>query len=138
MAQSPSFWHPDDRTLRQFSEAALYALGLVACPLALWRGHPRLAAVYWGAAVTVRLVGWARPGALRPLYRASMAVSRPVGWLIAHVAMAILYFVVFAPVAALFRLIGRDALQRRFDRDAVTYWEAHGPDDGPERSLRTY
>jgi hypothetical protein len=34
-----------------------------------------------------------------------------------------MYFVIFLPVAIVFRLIGRDALQRVLNRSAATYWQ---------------
>jgi hypothetical protein len=36
--------------------------------------------------------------------------------------LGLMYFGVITPVALLFRLLGRDALQRRFQPQTDTYW----------------
>ena len=49
----------------------------------------------------------------------------PIGWLISHVILAVLFYGILTPVGFMFRLIGRDPLSRR--RAAVapaTYWTA--------------
>jgi hypothetical protein len=54
------------------------------------------------------------------------------------VALAVLYYLVFTPVAVAFRLMGRDALDRKFDPQAASYWEAHNPDRGAAGYLRQF
>ncbi len=41
--------------------------------------------------------------------------------------MALLYYGLFTPVALIFRIMGRDALDRRFEPDAATYWTKRKP-----------
>jgi hypothetical protein len=43
---------------------------------------------------------------------------------VGEVLLLVIYFLVFTPVAMLFRIIGRDALARKIDRGAATYWRA--------------
>ncbi len=123
-------WRPDRKTLAEFSEAWLFFLGMVATPLAYFRGHPTLAAALWIAAVAGRLLGLARPEWLRPAFLGLTLLTFPIGWVVSNVVLALLYYGVFTPMALVFRLIGRDALQRRLDRDAPTYWEPYRPGEG--------
>jgi len=134
----PIPWTPDRKTLREFSEAALFALGMVAAPLAYFRGQPRLASTCWLLAVAARLLGLVRPGWLRLPFLALTLATWPIGWLVSRVALALLYFLVFTPIALTFRLLGRDALNRKFDPEAPTYWESYKPDRGLERYLRPF
>jgi hypothetical protein len=67
-----------------------------------------------------------------------MIVTWPIGWLISHLMLGAIYFGVFTPVAIVFRLIGRDPLARRFDRQASSYWEAYQPNRGLARYLRQF
>ncbi len=55
----PINWKPDRKTLGEFAEAGMFALGMVAAPLAYFRGQPRLAAAFWVVAVILRV---RRPG----------------------------------------------------------------------------
>lgn len=134
----PIPWNPDRRTLREFSEAGLFALGMVAAPLAYFRGQPRLAAACWVAAVVLRGLGLARPGWLKPIFLGLTLATWPIGWVVSKVALGLLYYAVFTPVALTFRLIGRDALHRLIDPKATTYWEPYRPDRGVDRYLRPF
>jgi hypothetical protein len=65
-------------------------------------------------------------------------VTFPIGFVVSHLALAIIYYLVFTPVALVFRLMGRDALRRKLDPQAKSYWEAYNPDRGRERYLRQF
>lgn len=132
-------WKPDRKTLAEFSEAWLFFLGMVGAPLAYFRGHPRLAAALWLAAVIGRLLGLVRPQWMRPAFLGLTLLTFPIGWVVSNVVLALLYFGVFTPVALIFRLIGRDALKRTLDRQAPTYWEPYQPGaGGMRRYLRPF
>lgn len=127
-------WSPDRRTLRQF--AALWLLFLFALGFyRAWHGggldgdHPfgfegpwRLPIVLWGLGLLAGAPGLIAPALIRPLYVGMMMVTFPIGWVVSHVLMAVVYFALFVPIAYVFRSIGRDRLKLRFDRDAKTYW----------------
>jgi Gpi18-like mannosyltransferase len=138
MALLPIPWNPDRTTLRQFSEFGMFVLGMVLAPLALWRGQVTAAAALWTIAVALRLAGLVRPSWLKPLFVGLTVLTWPIGWAVSHAALAVTYYLVITPMALVFRLLGRDALQRRFDRQAASYWEPYNPDRGLKRYLRQY
>src|SRR3954447_25336040 len=138
MSLVPINWHPDRKTLAEFSEFAMFFLGMVGAPLAHFRGRPTLAAGCWAAAVAIRLVGAWRPLRLRPVYLGLTLATWPIGWVVSHLLLALLYYGVVTPIGLAFRLAGRDPLARRFDRDAATYWEPYDPDRGVDRYLRQF
>jgi len=72
-----------------------------------------------GAAVG--LVGLVRPDAIRYVYTGWMIAAFPIGWTISRLIVTLLFYVVFAPFALVFRLLGRDAL-RLHRRAPTTYW----------------
>lgn len=132
-------WKPSERKLAGFSEAWLFFVGMIGAPWWAWRGFWGVAAVFWVLAVLVRGVGLWRPSYLKPLFVGMTLVSWPIGVVVSWTAMALFYFGVITPVAIVFRLIGRDALKRKFDRDATTYWEAYRADHGgSERYLKQF
>jgi hypothetical protein len=138
MSLVPINWRPDRKTLGEFSEFGMFFLGMVAAPAAYFRGRPALAAAFWVAAVAGRLVGIFWPMWLRPVYLALTLATWPIGWLVSHLTLALLYHGVVTPIAVVFRLIGRDPLTRRLDPDASTYWEAYNPDRGMDRYLKQF
>lgn len=130
--------HPDRKALNEFSEFGMFFLGMVAAPLTYFRGHSTFAAVLWFAAVVLRLTGLLRPTWLRPIFVGLMIATWPIGWVISHLALGLLYYGVFTPIGVFFRFTGRDAMTRRFDRNAPTYWEPYNPDRGIDRYLRQF
>jgi hypothetical protein len=113
---------PSEKTLRQF--AGLWIVFFTT--LAAWRavqGH-RGGSVWVLAAVAIVIggLGLARPAAVRPVYTGWMIAAFPIGWLVSRAMLALLFFAVFAPVAAIFKMIGRDALRLRRRDDRQTYW----------------
>jgi hypothetical protein len=134
----PINWNPDRKTLAEFSEAGLFFLGMVAAPLAYFRGHPTLAGTFWILAVAIRAVGLIRPEWLKPAFLGLTLATWPIGWVVSKLALALLYFLVFTPIALVFRLMGRDALQKSADPKATTYWEPYRPNRGIDRYLRPF
>jgi hypothetical protein len=68
------------------------------------------------------VVGLIRPGVLRPVFRAAMVVAFPIGWVVSHLVLALLFYGVLTPLGLFFRAIGRDPLSRNYDLEAVSYW----------------
>ena len=46
----------------------------------------------------------------------------PVGFVVSHLVLAILFFGVLTPAGLLMRLLGRDPLERKFDEGRKSYW----------------
>ena len=111
---------PSDRTLRQFAAFCL----LLGGGLALWQGWGTgnlvPAAIVAAAALAVGIPGLLRPQTLRWIYVGWMMAAFPIGWVFSTLLLALVFFGVVTPLAMLFRLMGRDALRRRSNRDS--YW----------------
>ena len=116
---------PSSRKLRQF--AGLWLVFFAG--LGLWRltrGHagidgPGLMVL----GVVVGTLGLVRPGAIRLIYTGWMIAAFPLGWTVSRVMLAGLFYLVFTPVAAVFRLMSRDALRLRRPQTMSTYWTEH-------------
>jgi hypothetical protein len=122
------------RTLRQFAALWILFLGGLACWDAFGRDRPGRALVWAGLALAIGPLGLVKPAAIRPVFVGLMAVTAPIGWAVSHVVLGILYYGVFTPVGLFFKLIGRDALARRYRPDLDSYWE---PKPAP-RDVRSY
>ncbi|MGH9672848.1 MAG: SxtJ family membrane protein [Bryobacteraceae bacterium] len=121
--------HPDRRTLRQFAALWIIFFGAIAA----WKSSLVVAAV----AAAGGALGLAFPTAIRPVFVGWMILAFPIGWLISHVVLALVYFVVFLPIGLWFRVIGRDALAlRKPDRD--TYWSEKPAQEDVSRYFRQF
>jgi hypothetical protein len=130
-------WHPSPKQLRQF--AALLAVFLGG--LGTWfyvRGNSGVltAALFAGACVGLIGLLWPRP--LRFVYVAWMAAAFPIGWLISHLLLAAVFYLVLTPVGLIMRLVGYDPMQRRFDPDTQTYWQPREPNKDTSRYFKQY
>src|SRR5437763_1864795 len=129
-------YRPGRRPLRVFGAAAAALLGLAA---ALgWNRHPAWAGVLAGGAVVVAAAAVVRPELLRWPFVGLSVVTWPVGLVVSWAVLAVLFYAVITPVGLMMRLFGRDALARRFDRGAATYWTERRPVTDPGRYFRQY
>jgi hypothetical protein len=122
-----------DRLLRQFAGLWLAVFGALSLLQGVGRGHLVLASVLAALAVVPGLAGLARPRSVEPVFRVAMAAAIPIGWVVSHVLLAVIFYLVITPVAIFFRLIGRDALVRRPAPGAGTHWVAREPTTDPRR-----
>jgi hypothetical protein len=118
--------NPTRRELRQFAGIWLPLFCVVAAAV-LWRWGfaPGLAGFVAAAGIAIGIQGWLRPELFRPIFVGWMAAAYPIGWVVSHLALAILYFGVLTPIGLTLRLFGRDPMVRRWDRNAATYWNSH-------------
>ncbi|QDU62996.1 hypothetical protein Pan216_38700 [Planctomycetes bacterium Pan216] len=121
-------WSPNDRQLRQFGLIAAVALPLIAW---LWGGGSGWIVAGGAVGTALAAIGWLAPRALKPLFLGLSLVTLPIGLVVGELVLAAIYFGLFMPIAILFRLVGRDALERRIDRSATTYWQPKKRPAGP-------
>jgi hypothetical protein len=129
--------NPSRRDLWVFGVGLPIFAGLVGA-LRWRRGHTTSAEVLWGLGAALLLVFLAAPRARRHLYIGWMYAVFPIAFTVSHAVLGALYFLVLTPVGLLMRLLGRDPMQRRFDRAATTYWTPHAPAEDTERYFRQY
>lgn len=122
-------WNPSERQLRQFGLCAL-----IGMPLLGWIVLGRTAPTTWESSQKLvfmafailgflgGLLGAFRPNKLKLVFIAATLLTIPMGMAIGEAMLLVMYFGIFTPVAALFRLIGRDALHRRWEPAASSYW----------------
>jgi len=115
--------NPPPRTLRQFAGLWMVFFGLAAS-WQFWRADRPTAAIILGAlALTVGPAGLASPRLLRPLFVGWMMAVFPLGWAVSLVLLASVYYLMFAPLGLVFRLIGRDRLALKPAPAANSYWK---------------
>ena len=94
--------------------------------------------VLWGIAALCLLLGLLIPKTVLPLYLALTAISLPISYVLSHVLFAIVYYGIITPLGLIFRLMGRDPLERRFDPQASSYWMERSPQTSVRRYFRQF
>lgn len=121
------------REVRQFAFGWLPGACLVAAMVALMRYDAAWAAVGLVAlAVASVALGAIASRAMRAVLLGWLWVTYPLAWLVSAVLLAAVYFLVITPIAVARRLVRRDPLKLRIDRDAESYWTSRS--DEPDRT----
>lgn len=111
----------DTRALRKFGLTVGLAFGALGSLAYFWK-KAEWGLYPIGLGVLLILVGAALPRVLKPIYLGWMAMALAIGAVMTRVLLTIFFFLVVTPVGLFFRLVGRDVLCRKFDRQATTYW----------------
>lgn len=99
----------------------LFTLGVII----RWRfDATSTATALWIAAGALTIVYYVARSARPAIYRVWMAAVRPLGWLVAHATMALVYFLVITPTALVTRMTGRDRLRLR-RAEGPSNWITH-------------
>lgn len=116
---------PTPKDLRWFGPLFLLFFGLVGGML-WWRSDLFNVATYiWGAAAVVVAVYYAVPSLQRKIYLGWIYAVYPIGYVLSHIIMGIVYYLVVSPIGIIMRMTGRDPMNRTLDREAKTYWVEH-------------
>ncbi len=129
---------PTPRVIRQFAVLCLVAcigMGLVE---GLARSRPAWGWAFGILGVACLAAGLWAPAAFRWIYSGALLVAFPIGFVVAQILLAVLFFGVFWVVAAFLRLGGRDAMVRRRQPSGKSYWEAKSAPADLKRYLRQY
>jgi len=129
-------WKPDRRTLRQFGLIGLAVFGGLCALTTSKHGVDWRTWALGAGAAYCGLGALALPAALKPLFVGMSVAGAPIGWVVSHVILAIVYFLILTPLGLVMKLIGRDSMERRFDRAAKTYWVARRTDVESARYFR--
>lgn len=139
--------NPDQKTLRQFGVIAFIGFGVLGLLayyekliFAFGLGSARLTvvAVLVGIGTLALLFSLVFPKANRVLYVGLTLLAFPIGFVLSYVIMGTLYFLIIGPIAIAFRLFGRDAMHRRYDPNAGSYWTEASPPRDKESYFHQY
>lgn len=134
---------PDERIVKQFAWFAV--LGL---PLLAWFVLRLVTTFEWAHPVflTVAAVGVSQLGLYltgvrvvsRALFLGLSILFVPIGFIISHVMLAAVYYLVLTPIALVFRVMGRDVIGKKLDPNAKTYWHERSGDQPAASYFKLY
>jgi len=132
-------WNPDEKQLRGFGAVALIATSAISLLLYYLKDLPVFwAAVIFLAGLIIFLSSRLYLRLTKLFYLILTAVTAPIGFVLSFLLMAVFFFLLITPLSIVFRLIGRDPLNRRFDPDAKSYWLARQEPDVLDRYFHQY
>ena len=136
-------WKPDEGTLRQFGFIALVGFSFLAAlawfQLLIFAALPDdlrepVSMGLGGLALVSLVFSLVAPKANLPIYVGLTVIAYPIGFVLSYLIMGFLFFGMITPLGLIFRVIGKDPLNRAFEPEASTYWA----DPRPRRDKESY
>lgn len=106
---------------RKFGIALTIVLAALSTVQVL-RSHPT--AAWWlGGGSALALAGTIfAPRTLVPVRKALTTVARAIGWVNTHVILTLTFYLIFAPVGLVARLLRKDLLKQQFGSSQDSHW----------------
>jgi len=101
---------------------ALFVSFVFGLTLPYLRGN---ALPYWPWAVSgvLLFLSLIVPAALKPLYILWMSMGHYMGILNTKIILCLIYYLVFTPIALVFRLADKDPMERNWKTNEISYWK---------------
>lgn len=68
------------------------------------------------------VIAFLNPSLLTSFYIIWVKVGEVIGGIISKVIMTVLFYGLFTPIAIILRLLGKDLLKKKLDKNSSTYW----------------
>jgi hypothetical protein len=131
--------NPTHRELNQFGFIWLGFLALFGVIAYFKFSSPLAARWLWVAAAVVPIVGWLVPAVMRLVFLGMSYLAWPIGFVVSHVVLAVVYYLVLTPIGLLTRLFGYDSMKKDFDPEVESYWVDRSPEAvDPKRYFRQF
>jgi hypothetical protein len=115
----------------------LFAAVFAAAAAALaWRGHLTAATACLAGAALLAVLALVAPRALAVPNRLWFRLGLLLHAVVSPIVLGAIYFLIITPMALLFRLTGRDVLERARDPSRDSYWKDRDPPGPPSDSFR--
>ncbi len=126
--------NPSRHDLRMFA-AVWFPLFCGLFGVLVWRKSGSLDApeIIWSVGAALSLVSFFVLPLARLLSLALAYATFPIGFVVSHIIVTLVFFLVVTPVGLALRLFGHDALHLQFDRSAKSYWTPR-PEPPPAES----
>ena len=114
-------WRPDAAELRRFAIAMLIGFTVLGL-LSLWRagGIGTASIVLWSVGVVLASAAFV-PGLGKVAYLAVYLPTSIIGYVVSNVILALMFFLIITPLGIILKLMGKDLLQQRRQKD-TTQW----------------
>ncbi|MFH1503853.1 MAG: SxtJ family membrane protein [Candidatus Omnitrophota bacterium] len=108
------------KQLKEFGLTVGVVLGLLGL-LFLWRGKG-FYLYFLSISVFLILSGLIKPMLLKPIQKVWMGFAVVMGWFMSRVILVVLFFLVVAPIGIVFKLLRKDLLGVKIDKEVESYW----------------
>ena len=105
-------WNPSEKQLRQFAGIWFPAFcGLVGYSIGHKTGHWSEVEIGWVLAGLFSVGGLVLPALIRPIFVGLILLTFPIGWVVSHLLLGLIFYGVVTPIGLILRISGHDPLQ---------------------------
>ena len=131
--------HPTLKQLNQFGFIWLGFLTFFGVMAWFKLDAPKVAMGLWIVAIVVPVIGWSAPSFMRLVFLGMSYAAWPIGFVVSHLMLAMVYSLVMTPIGLVMRVVGYDPMTRRRDRESSSSWIVRDKGDrGPESYFRQF
>ncbi len=130
--------NPTRHDLRWFGRLLPVFVAVVGAVVWQRTGSLTPAVWVWGVGALLSAVFAAWPAGRTRIYVGWTYAVFPIGWVLSHLLLGVIYFLVITPIGIALRVLRGDPLDRDFKREAPSYWSTHTPPARVDRYLRQF
>lgn len=135
--------NPAPHIIKQFAWFAVIGMGLLAFAVLKFTvgfewDHPAFLICLGIGALQLVLFLAGVPHLSKLLFIVLSVAFVPIGFILSHVLLAGVYYLVLTPIALFFRIIGRDVIGKKLDKNAKTYWIERSGDQPAASYFKLY
>ena len=105
-------WNPSTKQLRQFAGIWFPAFcALVGWSIGHKTGHWSEVEIGWVLAGLLSVGGLVLPALIRPIFVGLILLTFPIGWVVSHLLLGLIFYGVVTPIGLILRISGHDPLQ---------------------------
>ena len=101
---------------------ALSIFLLIFGSLNFFFGNQLMYLYLWVAAGLICLISILTPKLVKPIYKGALFVAHILGWINTRLFLGLIFYSLFTLIAIIFKIIRKDLLDRKIDRDLKSYW----------------
>ena len=132
-------WNPNLKELRYFGTIALIATAILGLLLYVFKGIAiEWSLAVWALGIIIFLTSLISIKLTRLIYLGLILITFPIGLVVSFILMVLFYFLLITPLGLVFRLMGRDLLNQKFDREAKSYWVEREPPENLSRYFHQF
>ena len=131
-------WNPSRKELRVFAVLQVVFFAIIATVLYNKSGSTTLPIAIVAVSAVVGVIGFFVQPFMRAIYVVWMFAVWPIGLVVSHVVLAIVFYLVLTPIGIIMKLCGRDPMERKFDKHAGTYWIPRQQESDTRRYFRQF
>ncbi len=129
---------PSQKELVIFGLLLVAFVGIVGSVLFYRWENPGWGRTVWLGGTVLALLYWGFPVLRRPVYLTWMYLAFPIGWTVSHLLLGLIYYGLLTPIGVLLGLAKYDAMKRRWEPEASSYWLEQRPRQDTKSYFRQF